>query len=113
MAKQTKYVKGEGIFSIDTLAMILENHEWVYMDNRPKHWAWVINMSLFYLMQCLRSNRLHCAVERKNARVCDHADSCTYMGCLHHIPHVCRPGVVKCYEIQQDIECVPLEANHA
>ena len=113
MGRKTKYVKGEELFTIDMLTMVIENHEYVYLNDRPLHPAWLYNMSLQRLMMFLRGGNLHCTVERSKARVCDHAKTCTYQGCLHRFAHICRPGAVKCYEIQQTIECLPWDEANA
>ena len=118
MAKQTKYIKGENLFAIDTLAMVLENHEYVYLNDKPLHWAWLYNMSLQRLMMFVRGCHLQKTIERANAVVCAYGD-CSGYDCPHrkvHAAAACSYGTHYCEVVFGPVRCIPLaewEARHA
>ena len=65
--KTSKFCKGKLVVSINQLCRLIDNNEWVYLIDRPKHPTIIANMTLRTVRGFLNHKMLWKAIKNENS----------------------------------------------
>ena len=60
--KKSKYTQGPLIDNINDLVYVVAGEEYVYLDDKPKHWKFIENIALKSLIKLVDKKRLRVAI---------------------------------------------------